>query len=156
MPNSTSHYTAQLHICSNLHRLTCKCIKNSTGLNVLMSGTVLHTHPENYMSSFFSVLGAKGSVRPTSDCTAQGQDEVGLGQFFGPGLYWVREGKEDGAKQKGIHESLQTYLWSLGGLEPSLAHAQAAGAAGRSQEDLEEAQLDLSPGRLERGYWQCF
>lgn len=94
MPNSTSHYTAQLHICSNLHRLTCKCIKNSTGLNVLMSGTVLHIHPENYMSSFFSVLGAKGSVRPTSDCTAQGQDEVGLGSSLDQAYTGYERGKK--------------------------------------------------------------
>lgn len=64
-------------------------------------------------------------------------------------VLWTRpilgtERKEDGEKQKGTHKCLQTYLWSLGGLETSLAQAQAAGAAGRSQEGLEEANKGIT------------
>lgn len=46
------------------------------------------------MSPFFSVLGAKGSVRPTSDCTAQGQDEVGLGSSLDQAYTGYERGKK--------------------------------------------------------------
>lgn len=42
---------------------------------MLFSGTVLHVYPKYWMPPIFSVLGVQGSVRHSSDCTAQGQEE---------------------------------------------------------------------------------
>lgn len=87
-------------------------------------------------SSVFSVLGTQGSGRPSTDCTAWGQDKEGLAEVVWTRLI-LRPRREWNWSKTERH--LQSCLWPLGVLEPTLVPVQAAGATGRGWEGLEEA-----------------